>query len=271
MALSATGIIGCGAMGAALLRGLMASGNSAAKDLWIYDLDRHKLDNLSGESGFKVAESPGQLFGRCRYIFVAVKPQDISAAVGGWADLFMPDGQLLISLAAGITIKFYEERLPAESKVIRLMPNTPCFIGEGAIAMSAGKAVTGEEAGEVRALLGRLGLVIPVDEEMMNAVTGLSGTGPAYVYLFIEALIDAGVNVGLSRDTAAALVMQTVIGAAGMARKSGRHPAELRNDVTSPAGTAAAALTVLESGRFRNNLIQAVEAATQRAGELNRE
>ncbi len=271
MNLNALGIIGCGAMGTALLRGMITSGESDPADIWIYDHDRQKIDDLSLELGVPKAEAPEELFQNCRYIFVAVKPQDISTAVMEWAKLFKQDSHLLISMAAGITIKFYEARLPIGSKVIRLMPNTPCLIGEGAIAMSSGKAVTPAEAGEVKRLLEHLGLIIPVAERLMDAVTGLSGTGPAYVYLFIETLIDAGVNVGLSRDSAAALAIQTVIGSAQMVRGSGRHPAELRNDVTSPAGTSAAALAALESGGFRNNLIRAVQVAAQRAGELNRE
>ncbi len=271
MGLSAAGIIGCGAMGTALVRGMIASGEILPADLWIYDLDRPKLNDLSSELGVQPAADPEQLFKRCRHIFVAVKPQDVDAAAGAWANLIRPAGHLLISLAAGVTIKFYEERLPAGSKVIRLMPNTPCLIGEGAVAMSTGKAVNPDEAGEIRKLLGHLGLIIPVPEQMMDAVTGLSGSGPAYVYLFIETLIDAGVNVGLSRETAASLTVQTVLGAARMVRESGSHPVELRNDVTSPAGTTAAALEVLESGRFRGDLIRAVKAAAQRAGELNRE
>lgn len=271
MGLSGIGIIGCGAMGTALARGMIASGEIVPADLWIYDLDRKKIDNLSNELGVQTASSPEQLLQHCRYIFVAVKPQDVAAATGAWANLFQPAGHLLISLAAGVTIKFYEERLPAGSKIIRLMPNTPCLIGEGAIAMSAGKAVNPDEAAEVRKLLGHLGLIVPVHEKLMDAVTGLSGSGPAYVYLFIEALIDAGVTVGLNRETAAALAVQTVLGAARMVLESGRHPVELRNAVTSPAGTTAAALAVLESGCFRGDLIKAVKAAAQRSGELNRE
>jgi len=135
--------------------------------------------------------------------------------------------------------------------------------------MSTGKAVTSQEAAEIGKLLGCLGLVVPVDEQNMDVVTGLSGSGPAYVYLFIETLIDAGVNLGLSRETAAALAVQTVLGAARMVRESGRHPVELRNDVTSPAGTTAAALEALETGRFRGALLRAVKAAAQRSGELS--
>ncbi|HOB28976.1 MAG: pyrroline-5-carboxylate reductase [Dethiobacteria bacterium] len=271
MALFGIGIIGCGAMGTALARGIAASGAISPADLWIYDLDKQKADAAAGEMGLQTAAGPEELFGQCRYIFVAVKPQDVAAAVDSWKDLYRPGVHLLISLAAGVTIKFYEERLPAGSKVIRLMPNTPCLIGEGAVAMSAGSAVSPEEAAAAGQLLSHLGLTVPVPESLMDAVTGLSGSGPAYVYLFVEALIDAGVTAGLNREIAAKLAVQTVLGAARMLQESGRHPAELRNEVTSPAGTTAAALAVLEKGSFRGDLIAAVMAATERAGELKRE
>lgn len=265
----AAGIIGCGVMGTALGRRLIASGEIIPANLWLFDMDRQKLNDIASELGAEPAENLEQLFQQCRNIFVAVKPQDVKSAAGGWAELFQPAVHLLISLAAGVTIGFYEEHLPAGSKVIRLMPNTPSLIGEGAVAMSTGKAVTSQEAAEIGKLLGCLGLVVPVDEQNMDVVTGLSGSGPAYVYLFIETLIDAGVNLGLSRETAAALAVQTVLGAARMVRESGRHPVELRNDVTSPAGTTAAALEALETGRFRGALLRAVKAAAQRSGELS--
>ena len=265
----AAGIIGCGVMGAALARRLAASGKIAPPELWLFDVEGQKSAAVAMELGAKAATEPEALFRQCRYIIVVVKPQDVKAAASGWAELFQPPGPLLISLAAGITTRFYEALLPEGSKVIRLMPNTPCLIGEGAVAMSAGKAVTPQEAAEVEDLLRCLGLVVPVPEQAMDAVTALSGSGPAYVYLFIETLIDAGVNLGLNRATARALAVQTVLGAAQMVRDSSRHPAELRNDVTSPGGTTAAALEVLDGGRFRGDLISAVKAAARRAGELS--
>ncbi|MEW5785508.1 MAG: pyrroline-5-carboxylate reductase, partial [Bacillota bacterium] len=209
-----------------------------------------------------------ELMPHCRHLFIAVKPQDIEGLLRLMHKEVKPH-QLITSIAAGVTIKFIEESLPPGSKVIRLMPNTACLVGEGAIAISAGHAVSEAEREEVIELLGSLGLTIPVPENLMDAVTGLSGTGPAYVFLFVETLIDAGVNVGLRRDIATALVVQTVIGAARMLQDSTLHPAELRNAVTSPAGTTCAALQVLEEEGFRSCMIKAVMKASRRAGELN--
>ena len=163
---------------------MTASAGIAPGDLWVYDPDRQKLEDLAGELGVQQAAGPEQLFKQCRCIFAAIKPQDIAAAAAEWASFFLPKRHLLVSLAAGITIKFYEERLPAGSRIIRLMPNTPCLIGEGAIAMSTGKAVGKEETLEARELLGHMGLVVPLAERLMDAVTGLSGSGrPMYIYL----------------------------------------------------------------------------------------
>lgn len=271
MALPGIGIIGCGAMGAALLQGMAASCGTPAADILVYDLDTKRAADLAGAVGARTAADPRELLQRCRYIFLAVKPQDTAAAVGSWKDIFQPHTHLLVSLAAGATIKFYERLLPEGSGIIRLMPNTPCLIGEGAIAMSAGRTVSAEDLAGVRELLGGLGLTLVVPENLMDAVTALSGSGPAYLYIFAEALIDAGITAGLDHETASGLALQTILGAARMLRDSGRSPAELRHDVTSPAGTTAAALAVLEKGSFRGSLIAAVAAAAERAGELNRE
>ncbi len=271
MAQQGIGIIGCGAMGTALARGIAASGRCTPADIRVYDVRKRFAEAAAGKFGLQAAAGLEELFERSRYLFVAVKPQDVAAAVDSWKGLFRPERHLLISLAAGVTVKFYEKRLPAGSKVIRLMPNTPCLIGEGAVAMSAGSKVDSAEAAAVERLLSGLGLTLTVPEGLMDAVTGLSGSGPAYLYLFAEALIDAGVNAGLNREIAAALAIQTLVGASRMLRESGRSPAELRHAVTSPAGTTAAALEVLEKGSFRGNLIAAVQAAAGRAGELSHE
>ena len=264
----AAGIIGCGVMGAALARRLAASGKIAPPELWLFDVEGQKSAAVAMELGAKAATEPEALFRQCRYIFVVVKPQDVKAAASGWAELFQPPGQLLISLAAGITTRFYEALLPEGSKVIRLMPNTPCLIGEGAVAMSAGKAVTPQEAAEVEDLLRCLGLVVPVPEQAMDAVTALSGSGPAYVYLFIETLIDAGVNWLEPRHRQGA-------GRADCSRGGADGPGQQpppcgtaqRRDLAR--GTTAAALEVLDGGRFRGDLISAVKAAARRAGELS--
>ncbi len=264
------GIVGCGAMGSALARGMIRKGAFDPASVWVFDIYRERARALAKSLNAQPAGSLEELFAHCRHIFIAVKPQDMETAVESFKGFVKPS-QVIISIAAGITIKFIEGRLPAGTKVIRLMPNTPCLIGEGAIGMSAGSAVTAGEAEAVENSLKSLGLTVPIPEHLMDAVTGLSGTGPAYVFLFIESLIDSGVMMGLNRDTATALTIQTVIGAARMLQENGVHPAELRNNVTSPGGTTCAAIQVFEETGFRNSLIKAVIAATRRAGELRRD
>lgn len=262
------GLIGCGAMGSALVKGIVRKGETRPETIFVYDINEERKDSLAREIGVKSAADLAEQALSCRYIFIAVKPQDVEGLLVLLKPLVCPD-QIITSIAAGITIKVMEEALPPGSKVIRMMPNTPCLLGEGAIAFSLGAAVTAEEGAEVDELIRPLGLTIRVPEKLMDAVTGLSGTGPAYVYLFAETLIDAGVTVGLRRDVAAKLVIQTMLGAARMLQESPRlHPAELRNNVTSPAGTTCAALQVLEATGFRSAMIRAVIEASRRSGEL---
>lgn len=235
--------------------------------LMVYDINEERAYKLSRELGVETVKDLAAMIPYCRHILVAVKPQDLEGLLGLLTSLVKPQ-QLVSSIVAGITTKNLQDGLGPGCKVIRLMPNTPCLVGEGAIAMSTGIAVTEEEREEVTLLLQHLGLTIQVPEKLMDAVTGLSGTGPAYVFLFVETLIDAGVTVGLNRDVASKLVVQTVIGAARMLQENNIHPAELRNNVTSPAGTTCAALQVLEETGFRSSMIKAVIEASRRAGEL---
>lgn len=233
----------------------------------VYDTNEERAKELSRELGVEAVEDLTEMIACCRHIVIAVKPQDIEALLDLLKSLVRPE-QFVISIAAGISTEMLQDGLSPDCKVIRLMPNTPCLLGEGAVAMSAGETVTEEEREEVIQLLLPLGLTIQVPEKLMDAVTGLSGTGPAYVFLFVETLIDAGVTVGLNRDVAGKLVVQTVIGAARMLQENNIHPAALRNNVTSPAGTTCAALQVLEETGFRSSMIKAVIEATRRAREL---
>ena len=175
---------------------------------------------------------------------------------------------LVISIAAGIPIPFIEDRLRKGVRVIRVMPNTPALVGEGMTALAAGSAATEADLAEARRIFDAVGLTVVVKEELMNAVTGLSGSGPAYVFIMIEALSDAGVRMGLSRDIALKLSAQTLLGAARLCLQAGKHPGELKDMVTSPAGTTIAGIKALEEGKIRATLIAAVEAATLRAKEL---
>jgi pyrroline-5-carboxylate reductase len=261
------GLIGCGEMGSALARGMIKAGDIAPSSLYLFDLNKERQDRLAAELNSNAAKTLESMIPLCRFIFVAVKPQDAGVLLSSIKSFVIAE-QIIISIAAGITINYIESCLPAGVKIIRLMPNTPCLIGEGAVVISTGEAVTDDERKEVERLLKPLGLIIRFPESLMDAATGLSGTGPAYVYLFIETMIDAGVSVGIRRDVASKLVIQNVIGAARMLEENVHHPAEMRNIVTSPAGTTSSALLVLEESGFRSCLIKAVMAATKRSKEL---
>jgi pyrroline-5-carboxylate reductase len=261
------GLIGCGAMGSALVKGMILRGGIDPSSIYLFDLNKERMKQLADDFKAVPADSLADLIPACRYIFIAVKPQDTEGLLYSIKPLARPD-HIFISIAAGITLNYIESCLPSGSKVIRLMPNTPCLIGEGAIVISSGETVDDEDRKEVESLLKPLGLTIRLPEKLMDAATGLSGTGPAYAYLFIETMIDAGVSVGIRRDVASKLVIQNIIGAARMLQDNTQHPAELRNTVTSPAGTTCSALLTLEESGFRSCLIKAVREATRRSEEL---
>lgn len=263
------GLIGCGEMGSAMAKGMIVRGGIEPTSVYLFDLNKQRKNDLAAELKANSVKNYTELVSNCRYIFIAVKPQDTEGLLYSIKPDIKSD-QIVISIAAGITIYFIESCLPTETKVVRLMPNTPCLIGEGTIVVSIGDAVTEDEYQAVGALLRPLGLTIRVPEMLMDAATGLSGTGPAYVFLFIETLIDAGVTVGIRRDVASEMVIQNVIGAARMLQENNKHPAELRNIVTSPAGTTSAAMQVLEESGFRSCLLKAVKEATRRAEDLRR-
>ncbi len=261
------GLIGCGAMGSALARGMIGRGGVDPNTVYLYDLNEERKNILASEVKANTAPGLDDFIPLCKHVFIAVKPQDTEGLLYAVKPLIQPD-QIYVSVAAGITISYIESCLYPGTKVIRLMPNTPCLIGEGAIVISTGESVTDEERQVVERMLKPLGLTMRLPENLMDAATGLSGTGPAYVYLFIETMIDAGVSVGIRRDAASKLVIQNVIGAAKMLDSNAQHPAELRNIVTSPAGTTSSALLTLEEEGFRSCLIKAVREATKRSEEL---
>ncbi len=257
------GIIGYGNMGSAIIRGLVSDGMYAAKNICVVDVDPEK-NSAARSDGCVVLDSIGEL-GKADLVIVAVKPGmvcDVLEELGSSSsDL------LIISVAAGISTDTIESVLPG-NPVIRVMPNTPCMVGAGAIAVTRGKHAHDSHAKKAMQIMGALGYVCEVPEYLMDAVTGLSGSGPAYVALMIDALADGGVRMGLPRPTALRLAAQTVLGTAKMVLDRNITPSALKDMVTSPRGTTIEGISVLESRAFRSALIDAVEAATWKSQEL---
>lgn len=264
------GFIGGGKMAEAIISGLVSSELVPRGKIQVSDIDENRLDYLRDKYGVGVVKGNEKVVAGSDVVVLAVKPQVLQEVVLPLREVFTA-GQLVISIAAGITINKLSSWLPDGQPIVRVMPNTPCLIGEGISAIACGKAVSEDQAERAREILASVGEVIVIEEKYLNAVTGLSGSGPAYIYLIIEALADAGVMVGLDRATALKLAVQTVIGSARMVQETGQHPAQLREAVTSPGGTTVAALHTLEHGRLRGVLMDAVLVATSRAAELSGE
>jgi pyrroline-5-carboxylate reductase len=266
------GLIGCGKMGGALLRGALKASLVKAKQVTVFDKVPAAIKTLQADvPGLTVASKVEDVAAKSDVVLLAVKPQDMQGLLEGLAagQASTVKGQrLYISIAAGITLKQLEAWLGGSARVIRCMPNTPALILQGASAFARGKHATEEDAKLAAKLLSAVGTAQEVPEKLLDAVTGLSGSGPAYVYTVIEALADGGVLMGLPRATALQLAAQTVAGAAGMVLSTGKHPAALRDEVTSPGGTTIAGLEQLEKQGLRNALVQAVRKATERSKEL---
>ncbi len=259
------GLIGCGKMGSALLKGILKSNTDYQAS--VYDSYAASAESLSSACAGQVsiANDIEAVVASSEVILLCVKPNDVASALQAssqWSE------KLLLSVAAGVTIQTLTENTQGAARVIRVMPNTPALIGEGASAFCCGESAGADDGQVAQALLGSVGTVSEVKESLMDAVTGLSGSGPAYVYTIIEALTDAGVKQGLARPVAMQLACQTLKGSAMLVEQSGMHPAELRDQVTSPGGTTIAGVAALEELGLRNALITAVDVATKRSAEL---
>lgn len=258
------GIIGFGNMGSAITGGLIQSDVYSPSEIHIYDLDSGKLAEAK-KRGHIVHSSIAELGESSQTVIIAVKPGDVVKSLSGLKDC--TGVGLIISIAAGISTAAIEsaaENIP----VIRVMPNTPCLVGAGACVISRGKNAGEEHAEIAKKIMGATGIVCELPEKQMDAVTGLSGSGPAYVALMIEALSDGGVKMGLPRDISHKLAAQTVFGTAKMIMDTGIHPSKLKEMVTSPGGTTITGVAALEAGAFRSTIMEAVEAAALRSEEL---
>jgi pyrroline-5-carboxylate reductase len=255
-------------MGQAITRGIVNAGLVSPGQMWGATRNNASAQVASDALGIRVLTKFEELLPHTRILLLCVKPAQIGAVVSHLARCGVSPETLLISIAAGVSTTRLEELLGTSNPWVRAMPNTPVQVGESMTVLCGGKHATAGHVDKVTALFGGLGQCRTVEEHHFNAVTALSGSGPAYVYLMIEAMADAGVRVGLPRKLALDLVAQTVVGAARMIQQSGRHPASLRDDVTTPAGCTIGGLLMLEDGRIRSVLARAIEEAARIAQGL---
>lgn len=262
------GVIGCGKMGTALVGGAVKAGVTRSENITGHDPFPAARDAFVQATGATITESAAGVAEHSDVILLATKPQDIAGALAEIATAAGGKPLLVISIAAGVTLTALENFSPENLRIIRAMPNTPALVGKGAAGYCLGSRASEKDGEIAKALLGSVGMAVQVQEKLMDAVTGLSGSGPAYIYLVIEALADGGVKAGLSRVDAIRLAAQTVAGAAAMVTETGEHPAVLKDMVTSPGGTTIAGLAELEKSGVRSAFIGAVDAATKRSIEL---
>ena len=258
-------IVGAGVMGETLLSGLIRSGRPA-DELLVVEKRPERAAELRERYSVTVVDT-ADAAADAETVALVVKPQDMADVLAELAPHLRP-GQLLVSLAAGITTGYIEERIPHGVAVVRVMPNTPALVDEGMAAISPGTHCDDGHLVEAERLLAATGRVVRVPERQQDAVTAISGSGPAYLFFVVEAMIDAGVLLGLPRSTATELVVQTVVGSAKLLRETGEHPTVLRERVTSPGGTTAAAVRQLEDHKVRAAFITAMEAARDRSRAL---
>ena len=261
--------LGGGNMAEALIKGLLAAGVARSDTLIATDISPERLEHLKKTYGIIIQKENKKAATEAEILLLCVKPQ----VMAGLLDELAPavdDSKLVISIAAGIKIETIESGLGGKPRVVRVMPNTPALVLAGAAALSSGTKAGKEDMAAAEEIFNSVGTAVEVDERLMDAVTGLSGSGPAYVFTFIEGLVDAGVKAGLTREMALDLAAQTVFGAAKMVLDTGEAPGQLRDKVTSPGGTTIAGLQVLEKEKFRDTIISAVKAAAARSRELGK-
>lgn len=258
------GFIGCGKMAAALVRGAISSKAIDREAIIVTDCMPDAASKLAKDAGVRAVGTNAELSGAADVLLLCVKPADAVAALRDAG----ANGKLIISIVAGLPIAALQDAAGARARVIRVMPNTAVLVHKGAAAYARGKGVTTEDADLAEKIFRAVGTIFQVKEDLLDVVTGLSGSGPAYVYLVIEALADGGVLMGLPRDLSLKLAAQTVAGAAEMVLQTGIHPAALRDMVTSPGGTTIAGLEALEARSARAAFVAAVRAGTERARAL---
>lgn len=263
------GVIGAGNMGEAMIRGLLQSGVSRSEEVLVSDVRQDRLDFLQELFDVGVRKRNPEVVDHVDIVVLAVKPQIMETVLLELADC-LDMSKLIISIAAGIPLSTIEFHLKKDLRLIRAMPNIAALVLESATAICPGRHASDDDLKLAKTIFDSIGKTVIIEEGLMDAITGLSGSGPAYLFLIIDAMADAGVKVGLSRDNALTLSAQTVLGAAKLLIETGEHPGRLKDKVTSPGGTAIAGLHTLEEGGLRTTLINAVEVATLRSRELGK-
>ena len=261
------GFLGAGKMATALAKGFIHAGIVNAKQIIASDPFKPSRDAFAKEVGARATDSNLDVLKTANVLILAVKPDQVAGVLAEISSAFTKD-HLLISIAAGVPLAKLEGGLGGSARVIRVMPNTPALVGASASAFAIGKSCGASDAELAQKLLSAVGVAYQVKESLLDAVTGLSGSGPAYVYQFIEALSDGGVAAGLPRDISTKLAAQTVLGAAKMVLETGQHPGALKDQVTSPGGTTIEGLHELEKGKLRGTVMSAVRAATEKSKKL---
>ena len=263
------GFVGAGNMGEALVRGLLEASLVAPDQILVADVRRDHLDALAARHGIAARDGNAALVRDVDVVVLAVKPQTMTAVLAEIAPA-VTDRHLLGSIAAGVSTAAIRAGLGRDARIIRVMPNTPALVLAGAPPLARARGLEADDLATAEEIFAAVGRVVVVDEDLMDAVTGLSGSGPAYVAIVVESLADGGVKMGLDRATAMTLATSTVLGAARLLAETGMHPGALKDMVSSPGGTTIAGISALEEGGVRATFMRAVERATLRSRELGR-
>lgn len=263
------GFIGIGNMGTPLVKGVINSGAAVPEDIYIFDVDRSKGEALVKETGVRAAKDNTELVRECDYIVLAVKPVYIKQVLEEVKDIFT-ESKVLVSIAVGVTSKMLKSVLGENKKIVRTMPNLPVLVGEGMTLVCFDNNLSDGEKAIVKSLFEGAGKVEELEERLMSEVTALTGSSPAYIFMMIEAMADGAVQQGIPRKIAYRLASQAVLGSAKMVLETGLHPAELKDQVCSPAGTTIEAVQTLEKNGFRYSIMEAMKECTRRALEIGR-
>ncbi len=261
------GVIGLGKMGEALISGLLLSHNYPPQHIYAYDIVPERCRYMKSKYKINLLRKPSEVASTTDIVILIVKPQDLAKAVREVNKAPLKD-KIILSLAAGISTTYLLKHLPKDTELIRVMPNLACSIGEGMICVTRAKGTSKKSLDKATDLLALTGRVLQIDEKHMDAVTGLSGSGPAFIYVLIESLADAGVRLGLKRDIAFTLAAQTTLGAGKLVVSTGEHPAKLKDMVVTPGGTTIEGLIEIEKGGLRAVIIEAVSKTAEKAQHL---